>query len=103
MTKSIALSSLILGIAIFATSISLFNTSSSHPVKSTKTAVLDEVTVHGDVPVRATNISFNKPIKRPAVAYKVSNKRVGLVLSYNHTLEQGGSPSARTVRVIENL
>jgi len=101
MTKSIAISSLILGIAIFATSISLFNTS---PIKRTKTVILDDITVHGDVPVKSVEVFYNPTAgKKSTKAKKVSNKRVGMTVSYNHTLEQGGSPSARTVRVIENL
>jgi hypothetical protein len=104
MTKSIAISSLVLGIAIFAASIG-FITSSSHPVKRTNTVVLDEVTVHGDIPVKTQSIEifYNPKIGKKQYIRRSNTKRTGMTIGYNHILEQGGSPMNRTVRVIENL
>jgi hypothetical protein len=102
MTKSIAITSLVLGIAIFAASIG-FITSSSHPVRRANTVILDEVTVHGDIPKIITEISYNPKTTKKQIIHRSNTKRVGMTLGYNHILEQGGSPMNKTVRVIENL
>jgi hypothetical protein len=105
MTKSIAISSLVLGIAIFAASIFSLSTTSSN--KHHNTVSYNDVAIVHQSPATVgvssdfvpTTVSF-KTTHKPTKATKKASR---VTMVYNHSLEQGGSPMAPTVRVIENL
>jgi len=106
MTKSIAISSLVLGLVVFVASIG-YITQPTKSIKNDNIINVDEVTTVSE----STAVhSFNNPkpiakksLNKTDTNRRYSEKRSNMTVSYNHILEQGGSPNAKTVRVTEYL
>jgi hypothetical protein len=103
MTKTTSILSFIAGLAIFSGAIAIITSESHVGVPQSKTYVLDEVKVEGNVPAPATSWNYAKPVsgkaKRTITNHPRSSHNDLLVtVKYSQPLSTGGN-----VRAVEYL
>jgi hypothetical protein len=105
MTKTTSIVSLFIGIALFASTIG-FTTSNTKSVNHQTVSVEGTATTFESLPTiinETVKVTTNRASKKVSKVPRAVRNNGLMTVSYVRELEQGGSPLAKTVKVIERF